>query len=364
MTLVIMTKIIEEFFKENKVPKFRLKQLNHAIYKDLVTDFEQISTYPKWLKDKLKKEDFKLTTMELIESHRSGNTVKFVLKTHDGHFIESVLIEHRDDRKTVCVSCQVFCAVGCKFCATGANSYKRNLTTEEITEQVLFVSRYLKHQEARVTNIVYMGMGEPFLTYKPVEASIKILNNPDYFNIGARHIVVSTSGIVPRIYDYAEIGLQVKLAISLHAPNQKLRAEMMPISERYPLDELMKACDYFVEKTGKRISYEYVLIGNVNDQIEQAKELVDLLIDRKAHVNLLVYNPHEFADYKMPMEKDVIAFRNYLQTRGIEVTIRKSMGDDISGACGQLSGKQLEEKNKGPVFAQREYFNGDLDTKE
>jgi 23S rRNA (adenine2503-C2)-methyltransferase len=356
-----MTQTIEELFKENNVPKFRLKQLQHAIYKDLITDYEEITTFPKWLKDKIKEAKIPLTTMELIESHRSGNTVKFVLKTHDGHFIESVLIEHKDERKTVCVSCQVFCAVGCKFCATGANSYKRNLTTEEITEQVLFVSRYLKHQEVRVTNIVYMGMGEPFLTYKPVSESVLILNSPEYFNIGARHIVVSTSGIVPRIYDYAEIGIQAKLAISLHAPNQKLRAEMMPISERYPLDDLMKACDYFVEKTGKRISYEYVLIGGINDQISQAKELVDLLIDRKSHVNLLVYNPHEFADYKMPMEKDVIAFRNYLQTRGIEVTIRKSMGDDISGACGQLSGKQLDEKNKGPVFAQKEHFDGDLE---
>lgn len=356
-----MKEQIEALFKENNVPKFRLKQLQHAIYKDLITDFDEISTFPKWLKDKIKAANIPLTTMELVESHRSGNTVKFVLKTHDGHFVESVLIEHKDDRKTVCVSCQVFCAVGCKFCATGANSYKRNLTCDEITEQVLFVSRYLKHQEARVTNIVYMGMGEPFLTYKPVEASIKVLNSPDYFNIGARHIVVSTSGIVPRIYDYAEIGIQTKLAISLHAPNQKLRSELMPINDRYPLADLMAACDYFVEKTNKRISYEYVLIGGINDQIQQAKELVDLLIDRKSHVNLLVYNPHEFADYKMPLEKDVIAFRNYLQTRGIEVTIRKSMGDDISGACGQLSGKQLEEKNKGPVFAQKEYFDGDLD---
>lgn len=338
-----MTKTIEEFFKEQNVPKFRLKQLQHALYHDLVTDYDEITTFPKWLREKLKKE-FSLTSLELVESHRSGNTVKFVLKTHDGQFIESVLIEHRDDRKTVCVSCQIFCAVGCKFCATGANSFKRSLTTEEIIEQVLFISRYLKHQEARVTNVVYMGMGEPFLTYKSVEESIKILNDEKYFNIGARHIVVSTSGIIPKIYEYADLPLQTKLAISLHAPNQKLRSELMPINDKYTLKELMKACDYFVEKTNKRISYEYVLIKNTNESIKEAKELVDLLRNRKAHVNLLVYNPHEFATYEKPEEKDVIAFRNYLQTRGIEVTIRKSMGDDISGACGQLSGKKLKEE--------------------
>jgi len=341
-----MTQTIEELFKENNVPKFRLKQLDHAIYQDLVTDFDQITTYPKWLREKLKKAEIKLTTLELVESHKSGNTVKFVLKTSDNQYIESVLIEHRDNRKTVCVSCQIFCAVGCKFCATGANPFKRSLTTQEIIEQVLFVSRYLKHNEERVTNIVYMGMGEPFLNYKSIEESIKILNNEKYFNIGARHIVVSTAGIIPKIYEYADFPLQTKLAISLHAPNQKLRSELMPINEKYTLKDLMKACDYFVEKTNKRISYEYVLIGGINDQIQQAKELVELLKNRKAHINLLVFNPHEFADYKKPEEKDVIAFRNYLQTRGLEVTIRKSMGDDISGACGQLSGKKLKKQNK------------------
>lgn len=333
---------IFEFFKENRVPSFRFKQLEQAVFKDLISDFEEITTFPKWLREKLSL-NFSLTKLDLVESRRSGNTVKFVLRTFDGFFIEAVLMEHSDGRRTVCVSCQVFCAVGCKFCATGANSFKRNLTVDEIVEQVLFVSRFLKHSEERVSNVVFMGMGEPFLNFKSVISSIRILNDPKFFNIGARHIVVSTAGIVPKIYEYAEFDLQTRLAISLHAPNQRLRSELMPINEKFTLAELMKACDEFVAKTNKRISYEYVLIGGVNDSIREAKELVDLLSDRLCHVNLLVYNPHEFAEYKKPEEKDVIAFRNYLQTRGVEVSIRKSMGDDISGACGQLSGRKQSE---------------------
>jgi len=334
-----MLEEIQTYFQENNLPKFRYTQLLDAVYNKSVSDFDEITVFPKWLRANLK-EKFSLTSLSLSESHKSENTVKFLLKTKDSQFVEAVLIKHRDGRRTVCVSCQVFCAVGCKFCATGANMYKRSLTCTEIVEQVLFVNRYLKHDDERVTNVVYMGMGEPFLNYDNVVESIKVLNSPDFFNIGARHIIVSTSGIVPRIYDYADFGIQVKLAISLHAPNEKLRSKLMPINDKYPLKDLMKACDSFVEKTNKRITYEYVLIGGVNDRISEAKQLVDLLRDRKAHVNLLVYNPHEFADFKKPNEKDVIAFRNYLKTRGIEVTIRKSMGDDVSAACGQLSGKK------------------------
>ena len=333
---------VMNYFDEKNIPKFRKVQFQKALFDQLVTSFDDITVFPKHLREELK-EQFSLTSMFLVESHKSANTIKFVLKTHDGHFVESVLMLHNDGRKTVCVSSQVFCAVGCTFCATGANSFRRSLTSEEIVEQVLFVARYLKNQEERVTNVVFMGMGEPFLAYKSVEGALEILNSPECFNIGARHITVSTSGIVPRIYEYADIGKQFRLAISLHAPNDKLRSEIMPLNDRYPLADLMKACDYFCEKTNKRISYEYVLIQNVNDRLSHAKELVSLLRNRLAHVNLLIYNPHEFASYEMPYEKDVIAFRNYLRDNGIEVSIRKSMGDDISGACGQLSGKIIKK---------------------
>jgi 23S rRNA (adenine2503-C2)-methyltransferase len=333
---------IKEFFEKYKVPKFRFKQLEDAIFKQFVSNFDEITNFPKELREDLKKH-FEISTMFLVESHQSGNTVKFVLKTKDDQYVESVLMIHNDGRRTVCVSSQVFCAVGCTFCATGANQFKRSLTTDEIVEQVLFVSRYLKNTDEKVTNVVFMGMGEPFLAYNSVINAIKILNDSEKYNIGARHITVSTSGIVPRIYEYAELGIQTRLAISLHAPNDKLRSELMPINKRYDLDELMKACDFFTTKTNKRISYEYVLIKNTNDSIENAKELIELLKGRLAHVNLLIFNPHEFSKFEMPDKTTVLRFRDILQENGIEVSIRKSMGDDISGACGQLSGKVIRE---------------------
>lgn len=340
---------IHKYFEEKNIPKFRFKQFYSAVFKQLVLDFDEITVFPKHLRDELK-ENFSITTMFLVESHKSGNTIKFVLKTHDEQFVEAVLMIHRDGRRTVCVSSQVFCALGCKFCATGANQFKRSLSSQEIVEQVLFVSRYLRHFDERVSNIVFMGMGEPFLAYEPVVDAIKVFNDKDAFNIGARHITVSTSGIVPKVYEYADLQYQTRLAISLHAPNEELRTELMPINQRYSLKELMKACDYYVEKTNKRISYEYVLIGGVNDSLEHAKELCDLLKKRLAHVNLLIYNPHEFASYVKPQKEQVLKFRDYLLNEGIEVSIRKSMGDDISGACGQLSGKIIRER------VQKEYF--------
>lgn len=347
-----MLEDIEAYLSEHNKPKFHIKQIRQAVFQQNKSHFSEITTLPKALREELDSK-FKLTTFMLLESHKSGNTVKFVLKSDDGNVIESVLMLHRDGRRTVCVSSQVFCAVGCTFCATGANQFQRNLSTREIVEQVLFVARYLKHKDERVTNVVFMGMGEPFLNYDKVVEAIKIFKSPDYFNIGARHITVSTSGIIPKIYAYTNANLKTRLAISLHAANDKLRTELMPINKPYPLKDLMAACDDFVEKTNKRVSYEYVLIRNVNDRLEHAKELVELLKGRLAHLNLLIYNPHEFADFEMPFEEDVIAFRDYVQSQGIEVSIRKSMGDDISGACGQLSGKIVRKQ------AEPEYFENE-----
>ena len=329
---------IISYLEQNKVPKFRIKQLEDAIFKQFITDFDQITVYPKFLRDDLKQK-FSLTSLTLIKSHKSNDTIKFVFKTKENQFIESVLMLHKDNRRTVCVSSQIFCALGCKFCATGANKFRRNLSTQEIIEQVLFISNHLKTNNERVTNIVFMGMGEPFLNYDNVVESIKIFNDENKFNIGARHITVSTSGIVPKIYEFAELGIQIRLAISLHAPNDKLRSEIMPINNKYPLSELMKACDNFSNKTNKRISYEYVLIKDINDNPKHATELAKLLKNRLSHINLLIYNPHEFATYEKPDIKTVMTFKEILQSEGIEVSIRKSLGDDISGACGQLAAK-------------------------
>ncbi|MCA9486134.1 23S rRNA (adenine(2503)-C(2))-methyltransferase RlmN [Candidatus Woesearchaeota archaeon] len=329
---------IKAYFASKKIPAFRFKQFLNAVYKNNISSFDEITVFPKALREELK-EHFSLSSMFLVEAKQSADTVKFLLKTKEGFFVESVLMNHKDKRRTVCVSSQVFCAVGCKFCATGANKFEKNLSCQEIIEQVLFVNRHLKHKEEIVTNIVFMGMGEPFLNFDEVIKAIQILKDEECLGIGARHITVSTSGIVPKIYAFTDLNLHTRLAISLHAPNDKLRSELMPLNKRYPLSELMKACDYYTQQTNKRISYEYVLIGDVNDKKKHALELAGLLKGRLSHVNLLIYNPHEFASFVMPKKTDVLTFRDILQEKGIEVSIRKSMGDDISGACGQLSGK-------------------------
>lgn len=334
-----MFKEIQDYFQENKISKFRFKQLEDAIFKNFILDFEDITNYPKKLRDELKN-NFQILPLILVDSQICENTIKFLLKTNDNNYIESVLMFHSDGRMTVCVSSQIFCALGCKFCATGANKFQRNLTTKEIIGQVLFISKYLKQKDQKITNVVFMGMGEPFLNYNNVIESLKILNDCEKFNIGARHITVSTSGIVPKIYDFANLDIQCRLAISLHAPNDKLRSQLMPINEKYPLSELIEACDNFTKKTNKKITYEYVLIKDINDTNKDAKELACLLSGKLAHVNILIYNPHQFSDFQKPSKERVEEFRKILTQKGIENSLRKSMGDDISGACGQLSGKQ------------------------
>ncbi len=330
---------IKNYFEKNKIPKFRFVQFEKAIYEQFISSFDEITVYPKSLREELNKK-FSLNSLILVESYKSSDTIKFVFKTFDGNFIESVLMLHNDGRRTVCVSSQIFCAVGCTFCATGANKFERSLTLKEIVEQVLFIGRYLKNKNERVSNIVYMGMGEPFLNFESVVKSIKIFK--EKIGIGAKHIVVSTSGIIEKIKEFTDLNLKVRLAISLHAPNDELRSELMPINKKYPLKKLIEVCDYFTKKTNKRISYEYVLIKDVNDKISQAKELSNLLKNKLAHVNLLIYNPHQFAKFEKPTKENVNKFKKVLEENNIEVSIRKSMGDDIAGACGQLSGKKSE----------------------
>jgi len=327
---------IKNYFQDNKLPKFRIKQFEELVFKQFVSSFDEMTTFPKELREQLN-EKFSLFSLSLVETKKTKDTVKFLFKTEDNNFIEAVLMLH-DKRRTVCVSSQIFCAMGCKFCATGAKPFKRNLTVEEIVEQVLFISQYLKNK--RVTNVVYMGMGEPFMNYDNVIESIKIFNDHDKFDIGARHIVVSTVGIIPEIKKFMNLGLQVKLAISLHAANDKLRSSLMPINKKYPLKDLIKVCDQFTKKTNKKVSYEYVLIRGVNDSEEAANELVLLLNGKLVHVNLIVYNPHEFAKFKKPSKETVDKFKKILSDNNIEYSIRKSMGDEISGACGQLAGKK------------------------
>lgn len=336
---------IKTYFLKNRIPAYRLKQLEDAVFKQSLLCFEQITTYPKKLRNELSS-TFSLTSLSLVEVEELEDSSKFLLKTLDEKYIEVVLMKHVDGRRTVCVSSQVFCPLNCTFCATGANSFKRDLSCDEIVEQVLFVNSYLKEFDERVTNVVFMGMGEPFLNYENVVCALKILNNEQYFNIGARHITVSTAGIVPRIYEFSDLGLQVRLAISLHAPNDLLRSKLMPINKKYPLKEVFAATDEFSKKTNKRVSFEYVLIKDVNDSSECAKQLSDLMNTRLAHVNLLVYNPHEFCDFESPNKNTVLNFKRILDKHGVECSIRRSLGGEISGACGQLSGKKKKSEDE------------------
>ena len=332
---------IKRYFEENRIPKFRVKQLENAIFKEMKSSFEEVTTFPKRLREDLF-ERFNFDCLLEVKREESSDSYKFVFKTLDGNFVESVLMFHEDGRRTLCVSSQIFCPLNCKFCATGANKFRRNLSYEEIIWQVLLVNRFLKDKGESVTNVVFMGMGEPFLNYENVISSIKMLNDEKYFGIGARHIVVSTVGIVDKIYEFADIGLQVRLAISLHASNDELRDYLMPINKKYNISKLLDATSYFSDKTNKRVTFEYVLIKDVNDSSKNARELGGLLKDKLAFVNLLIYNPHEFIEFERPDKKRVNEFKEILESFGVECSIRKSLGDDISGACGQLSAREGE----------------------
>jgi 23S rRNA (adenine2503-C2)-methyltransferase len=323
-------------------PKYRLKQANEAVLKNLISDWSEATFFSKDLRDKLNKEcPLKIEAEVLVSLGRSPtgepkkNAVKARITVKDNHKIETVLMRHEDGRNTVCVSSQVGCPLGCLFCATGKMGLKRNLTSDEIVEQVVFFDRYLKSENQKVTNVTFMGMGEPFLNYENVWKAVEIFNDYKYFNIGVRSISISTSGIIEGIKRLSDEKLHVNLAISLHAPNDKLRSSLMPINKKYPLKEVLEEVEKYVEKTNRKVMFEYVLIKGVNDSDEEAKELAKIM-DRKLYfVNLILYN--ETGIYKASDTKRVEAFRAILEKLKIRYTQRYRFGDDIQAACGQFS---------------------------
>ena len=291
-------------------PKYRLKQAKDAVFKNFISDWKDCTFFTKDLRDKLNKECPLEIKADILVSKKE-DSVKARITLENGMKIETVLMRHEDGRNTVCVSSQVGCPLGCLFCATGKMGFKRNLTSEEILEQVIFFDRYLKPEGQKVTNVTYMGMGEPFLNYENVLKSIRILNDKEYFNIGARSISVSTSGIVEGIEKFAKEGLQVNLAISLHAPNNKLREKLMPIDKKYPLDAVLKAVDNYIKKTNRQVMFEYVLIKGVNDSDECAEELSKLMDKKLYYVNLILYNATGF--FKPSDTKRVEKFKEILR---------------------------------------------------
>lgn len=321
-------------------PKYRFAQVNKALWVDFVSQWSEASSLPKALREKLENECPLEITAEIDKNKSHNKSVKALITLFDGEAIETVLIRQKDQRDTVCVSSQVGCPLACEFCATGNFGFRRNLKSEEIVEQVLFWSRYLKAENkgAKVDNIVFMGMGEPFLNYNEFIKAAKFLNNSETFNIGARRLSVSTAGITEGIKRLAGEKLQINLAISLHAANDNLRRDLMPVASKYNLHDITKAVDNYITKTGRRVMFEYLMLKEVNDSDKAAFELVKLMKKPLYLVNLIPYNPT--GRFRPSNRERVEKFKKILEEAGVAVTVRLSFGADINAACGQLRGRK------------------------
>ena len=312
---------------------YRIKQIQKALFSDLVSSWSEVSVLPLPLRQKLQGEVPIKFDFDFVQSLEK-NTFKAILKMHDGLNVEAVLLMHKGSRNTVCVSCQAGCPMNCIFCRTAKLGFKRNLQTNEIAEQVMFFSYYLKKMEQKVTNIVFMGMGEPFLNYDNVIGAVRLFNDKSMFNIGARKISISTCGIPGMIEKFSGENLQVNLAVSLNAPNNALRAQLMPFSKKYPIAKVISAVKKYTEKTGRRVMFEYVMIDGLNDGPHLALELAGLLKGMLCFVNLIPFNGK--LKMKPPSTKKIIEFKMALEREHITVTQRYDFGNDINAACGQL----------------------------
>ncbi len=331
----------EELTKLEEKP-FRAEQIFKWLFVDKVKSFDEMTNLSLNLREKLK-QNYDICNFEIVRKLESKDgTKKYLFGLSDGNAIESVLMEYHFG-KTVCVSSQIGCKMGCKFCASTGIPFVRNLTSGEIVEQILAIEQDIGN---KISNVVFMGIGEPFDNYDNVINAIKILNNQKGLNIGARHISISTSGVVPKIYRFADEKVQCTLSISLHSANNKTRSSMMPINNAYNIQELIKACKYYIEKTNKRISFEYALAKDNNDNQKDADELVELLQGMLCHVNLIPINKIENGKYIKSSNENIIKFRDYLNSKGITATIRRELGSDIEAACGQLRRKNLDKGKK------------------
>jgi 23S rRNA (adenine2503-C2)-methyltransferase len=327
---------LAEALKSLGVEKYRARQVMEWIYARGAKSFADMTNLSKPLRERLEQHAYMGTLRVLAKqvSQKDG-TIKFLFELDDGHAVESVFLPH-DYGNSVCISTQVGCAMGCRFCASTLHGLVRNLSAGEIIDQVLTIQDELNNEQRRVSSIVIMGSGEPLANYENVLRFIRLLHLPYGLNIGYRNITLSTSGLVPEIDRLAGEELPITLSISLHAPNDQIRSELMPINRRYPIAELMGACDRYVKQTNRRITYEYSLICGVNDELDHARQLADLLARRLCHVNLIPINAVPERGYHQPSAEAVRRFRDVLQRNGIETTIRKEMGSDIDAACGQL----------------------------
>lgn len=323
--------------------KFRAGQIYEWVHKKLVQNYDEMTNIPKALKEKLAGE-VEFTSIREVERYVSkiDGTTKFLFELKDGNIIETVLMKYHHGN-SVCISSQVGCRMGCRFCASTLGGLTRHLEVSELLNQIYYIQ---KTTGERVSNVVVMGTGEPFDNYDNIVKFIRMLTDEKGLNISQRNITVSTCGLVPRIYDLAKEDFSITLAISLHAPNDTMRKELMPIANKYSIDEIMEACDHYIKETGRRITFEYSLVAGVNDKEEHAKELVKRLSGKLCHVNLIPVNPIEERDYKRSARESVEHFRSILERNHINATVRREMGSDIQAACGQLR-KRYNDKKKG-----------------
>ncbi len=337
---------LQQWMQENGEPTFRADQLFDWIYVKRVKSFEDMSNLPKTLREKLTEQFQFVTLNEITKFESKDGTVKFLFGLHDNHAIETVIMRHNYGN-SVCVTTQVGCRIGCTFCASTLGGLKRNLTAGEIVAQVVTAQQMLDPTGERVSSIVIMGSGEPFENYDATMTFLRNMIHEKGLNIGQRHITVSTSGIVPSMYKFADENTQISLALSIHAPNDTLRSKLMPVNRRFPFADVMEACRYYIAKTGRRITFEYALIGGVNDQPEHAQELADVLQGLLCHVNLIPVNHVPERKYVRTPREDIFEFQRILERNKINATIRREQGHDIAAACGQLRAKHMESTAGG-----------------
>lgn len=328
---------LTSYLEDNGYSKFVSKQIYDWIYKKRVFDFDKMSNIKLELREQLKK-DFDISMLKLVRRQTSKETNKYLFELDDGNLIESVLMRH-DYGLSVCVSSQIGCNMGCSFCESGRLKKVRDLLPGEIVRQILMIEEDVG---MRISSVVVMGIGEPFDNYDNIMDFIRIINSPFGIAIGARHITVSTSGLVPMIKRYAAEDLQTNLAISLHAPNDELRNKIMKVNKAYNISELIAAINEYIEKTNRRVTIEYVMLSMVNDSEENANELADLLRGMNVYVNLIPYNETSHIEYKKSPNDRVMKFYDTLKRRGINVTVRREFGGNIDAACGQLRANEVE----------------------
>lgn len=318
-------------------PPYRARQIWHGMYGGLTANPELLTDLPLDLRSQLA-EALSFSSMEITSTvvSKDGGTKKFLIRLADNHRIEAVLMRYRR-RITACISTQVGCAMGCVFCATGQMGLKRNLTAGEIIEQVILIARRLANENERMTNIVVMGMGEPFHNYDATMQAVNRLNDPEGFNFGARRFTISTIGLVPGIVRFTQEKRQVNLAVSLHAATNELREQLIPVNRQYPLERLISTCSEYVRKTRRRITFEWALMHEVNDSLKQAQALINLIRGLNCHVNLIPMNPIHNFDGQATSQRQVEAFRDFLIERKIPCTVRMRRGIDIQAGCGQLA---------------------------